>query len=117
MKSKRFRMMTKPVKPTKKRTKEVKINLYGDESLASILSDVPENVDNNSVCFHTEGYCNADCCFEYTQEETDAEFAVRLEQYKKDLKKYNEWYSENKEEVERILSERKVAEDKKRNNN
>lgn len=90
-------LLEKPEKPTKIKKKKRRKDLWSYISLAlqNIVNDVPLNA--TLVCEYDDIY------FEYFSPETDEEFSKRLSIYEEQLKKYNEWYEKNKENIKATL--------------
>ena len=111
---KKFRMKNPPIQPRKKRI-ENEINLIG-LSLQEILDDIPYNnpTFRSEFEIYEEDDCRVTTCsLIYSYDETDEEFAARQKEYELKLQEYNLWYDNNKEQIDKILAERKKEKQKK----
>lgn len=67
-----------------------------------------EGIEFKNVILGVEwsGYDCADSQASFRRKESDAEFQVKLDAYKKRLNTYNLWYATNKDEIEAELARR-----------
>jgi hypothetical protein len=95
-----MKLKAKPKKPTKKNTLE--FNWYGGESLQELIDWADEhNLEYSSIDIYTG---DGEVCGRRL--ETDEEFSARHEAYEKRLATWEEWYKENKTEVDAKLREK-----------
>ena len=108
-------MKQKPVKPVKTPIVE-KVGVLDGMSLQYFIEYFAalDITDFSAICIDEEYYGYDDgkkVYFIGQREETDAEFAVRMEKYQKELKAYNAWYKNNKEEIEALKRKKKETTD------
>jgi hypothetical protein len=117
MKTRNFKIRLEPKKPTEKTIKKQHIDIYDDESLSSIVSSIPENISFDDITFHITYDDDYETAFiEYTVEETDEEFAIRVKRYDEQIVIYNKWLEENKEQLEIREKEQKEKREKQKEN-
>lgn len=107
----KFKLKNKPKKPTKKleKTKKAELLWFEGRTLSEIIEVVP--LEAEVVCnFY---YDEMEAYFYWTEEETDEEFEKRVDLYNSKLKKYDEWYKENKDKIEEEVLRRKRDSDKR----
>lgn len=106
-----IKLRAKPTKPKKKQSVRDHVFLYGGMSLQNVLDGIPSTVNPKDVFFGTRRgyYDETEYEFEWEEEESDAAFDKRVAAYNSRLKKWNQWYEENKEEVDKEIDRRAEA--------
>lgn len=124
---KRFRMRKKPVEPER-------MNIIGTfpiedgDTLAAVSTKALKvaeeyNIDLSKMViklglkdepFASDAY-GYDGCVKWVRPESDEEYAVRYAEYKMKLEKYNTWYEENREIIERRLEKKRMEKMAKEN--
>ena len=102
-------MKSRPTKPFRTKVTH-KVDVYDGISLQCMVEKIGEGVDFSKVHIVKEGYYeDQEVYLEYTLAETDEEFAKRIKKYNDSLKKYNQWYTENKTDIDLVLANRATA--------
>jgi len=108
-----MRLKGKPSKPKRKIVYET-YPAYDGTTLQNIVDFFLGNdfsqvyIDIDKDCDYG-GYCDVTPYFRLKRPETDEEFAVRMETYKKRLATYEEWYKENEEDIKEEKKKRAIA--------
>jgi hypothetical protein len=105
-----FKMKKPPEEPVRKIKNIHKITIYDGDSLKKIIDSIPSEL-LNSACFgfeHFDYYDNhSEVFIKYEMPESDEEYNKRYNKYLIELKKYNEWYEENKETITNLVIKKK----------
>lgn len=113
----KIKLRAKPKKPERKMIEE---RTYIDYATTlQDFVDIYEGFDLSKVYLEEDvGYYGEDDRYYFVgkRPETDEEFNKRTEQYERAIKKYNEWYEENEQEIieEKQLRKQKEAEKRKK---
>lgn len=102
-----MKIKRKPTAPTRKMYDKYISVSYGD-SLATILEQLPKDVDPSMVEVKTGWEEETKLC--YKELESDEDFNERQTAYQNKLEDWKDWYEENKDSYELHLAEK----DKKR---
>lgn len=105
-------MRRKPSRPTRKKIpvhRSMYDSISGEEILKILAEADDQGVEPKDVLLHIETYWD-DCehAFKWDRPETDEEYQVRLEKYKKDLQKWKDWATKNKEKIDKYEQEQRA---------
>lgn len=113
-----IRLRNKPKKPVKAASVAETFRIDEGDTIYSILAQLPDADLNKAyidVDYDYEPYGNdrwAIISVVFNREESDEEFAERLDIYERGMSLYNAWYEENKDLIERELERRRIEKEK-----
>lgn len=115
-KLKRFKLKRKPTRPKRKQIPDYREIHDGTTPAEKILEDIEhiqsQGAELDEIRLVVERYWEScEVRWEWLRPETEEEYQVRLEAYKKSLKKWKKWQSENEELIKaKIAFEKEEAE-------
>lgn len=116
MKNVLIKIRSAPKRPERKKVK-IEYILYDGDTLDSVINYfLTKGCDITNVyvdCYSDEYYNISNLRFISTRDETDEEYNQRINKYQNELEKYNRWYNDNRELIERELTRRREEEQRK----
>jgi hypothetical protein len=112
MTKKIIRLKKKPTKPVRKKNVELQCPVYSGFSLESMVAWADEERAPYANVIIESDYCwdEREYYLSYTRDESDAEYALRMEAHEKRMAVYDKWYADNKAQIVEEIARRKEEE-------
>lgn len=106
-----FDLKPKPERPKKKANELIEFKAYGSDSLRDVVDFfVGQRIPLENVYMYISP--DHSVSFQIIIEETEESFNNKLDEYKKNLKEWKQWRSENQDEIRALLLEKQLDDQK-----
>ena len=98
-----IKIKKKPEAPTRQKKK-----IKHEFSEGASLKDIIDNVPDHATFYTSQGYYDyREYFFKWEEEESDTQWAHRLNGYNRRLEEYNKWYTDNIDDIQHTIEKQK----------